>query len=146
MVSTHPLLSKSSSFCIISLLTVLRTPITIGITITFMSHSFFSSLARSEFVSHFSLSFSFTMGSAGTVKSTIHKVFFLLLTRRTMFVFMIEGRLQWVVIKSIYKTIERWKKVLVISLIIIMKTFFCQIKYRGVFAHFLEKENIYYFQ
>ena len=59
MVSTRPLISKSSSPCINPLMTVPRTPITIGIIVTFMSHSFFNSLARSRYLSFFSLFFQF---------------------------------------------------------------------------------------
>ena len=51
--------------------TVSSAPITSGMTVTFMFHSVFSSLAKSCFFSHFSLSFSFTLWSAGTVKSPI---------------------------------------------------------------------------
>ena len=40
MVSTRPLISKSSSPCTNLLVTVPRAPITIGITITFMFHCF----------------------------------------------------------------------------------------------------------
>ena len=40
MVSTCPLISKSSSPCINPLITVLRAPITIGIIVTFMFHIF----------------------------------------------------------------------------------------------------------
>ena len=42
MVSTHPLISQSSSLCINPLVTVPRAQITNGITVTFMFHSFFS--------------------------------------------------------------------------------------------------------
>ena len=73
MVSTPPLISKSSSLCTNFLVTVSSAPITIGITITCMFHSFFSSLARSRYLSLFSLSFCFTMWSAGTAKSTIRQ-------------------------------------------------------------------------
>ena len=55
MVSTHPLISKSSSPFNNPLLTVLKAPITIGIISTFLFHSFFKSLARSRFLSFFSL-------------------------------------------------------------------------------------------
>ena len=41
-----------------------RVPITTDITVTFMSHNFFNSLARSEYLFDFSLSFIFTLGSA----------------------------------------------------------------------------------
>ena len=54
------------------LVTEANVPITIGIIVTLMFHSFFSSLARS----FFSLSFSFTLWSAGTAKSTIFHVLF----------------------------------------------------------------------
>ena len=40
-----------------------RAPITIGITITFMFHSFFNSLVRSRYLSLFTLSFNFTLWS-----------------------------------------------------------------------------------
>ena len=70
MVST--LISKSSSPWINPLMTVPSAPVTIGITITFMFHSFFNSLAR--YLSFFSFSFNFTLLSAGTAKSTIFKV------------------------------------------------------------------------
>ena len=81
MVSTRPPTSKSSSPFSNSLVTVPNAPITIGIIVTCMFHSFFSSLARSRYLSFFSHSFSFTLWSAGTAKSTILQVlfFFLLL-------------------------------------------------------------------
>ena len=44
-------------------------PITIGITVTFMFHSVFSSLARSKYLSIILLSFIFSLQSAGTAKS-----------------------------------------------------------------------------
>ena len=71
MVSTRPPTSKSSSSFRNPLVTVLNAPITIGIIVTFMFHSFFNSLARSKYLSLFSHSFSFNLWSAGTVKSTI---------------------------------------------------------------------------
>ena len=49
MVSTRPLISKSSIPSTNPLVTVPRAPITIGITIIFKFHSFFSSLAWSRF-------------------------------------------------------------------------------------------------
>ena len=83
MVSTRPLTSKSSSPFSNPLVTVPNTPITIGIIFTCMFHSFFNSLARSRYLSFFSHSFSFTLWSAGTAKSTILQVlvffFFLLI-------------------------------------------------------------------
>ena len=71
MVSTRPLISKSSSSFINPLVTVPRAPITIGINVTFMFHSFFCSPARSSDLSFFSHSFNFTLWSAGTAKSTL---------------------------------------------------------------------------
>ena len=80
MISTRPLISKSSSPCTITLVTVPRAPITIAITVTFLFQSFLSSLARSRYLSFFSLSFSFTQWSAETAKATILQVLLLLLT------------------------------------------------------------------
>ena len=80
MVSTRPPTSKSSRPYNNPLVTVLKAPVTIGIIVTFMFHSFFfNSLARSRYLSVFSHSFSFTMCSAGTTKSTILQIFFFLL-------------------------------------------------------------------
>ena len=61
--------------------TVPSAPVIIAIIVTFMYHSFFSSFVRSKYLSFFSLSFNFTLWSAGTVKSTILQVllFYLLL-------------------------------------------------------------------
>ena len=53
MVSTHSRISKSSSPSTNPLVTVPRMPITIGIPVTFMLHSPFSSLARSLYISFF---------------------------------------------------------------------------------------------
>ena len=77
MVSTRPPTSKSSCLFSNPLVTVLNIPITIGIIVTCMFHSFFNSLARSMYLSFFSHSFSFILWSAGTVKSTIWQVRFL---------------------------------------------------------------------
>ena len=79
MVSTCPSTSKSSSPLNNPLVTVPKAPITIGIIVTFMFHSFFNSLARSRYLSFFSHSFSFILWSAGTAKSTILQVLFFLL-------------------------------------------------------------------
>ena len=57
MVSNCPLISKSSCPFINPLVTVPSAPITTGITVTFMFRSFFSSQARSWYLSFFSLSF-----------------------------------------------------------------------------------------
>ena len=75
MVSTRPPTSKSSPFNN-PLVTEPKAPITIGIIVTFMFHSFFNSLARSRYLSLFSHSFSFILWSAETAKSTILQIFF----------------------------------------------------------------------
>ena len=49
IVSIRPLISKFSSPFTNPLVTVLRAPITIGITVTFTFHIFFNSLARSRY-------------------------------------------------------------------------------------------------
>ena len=74
MVSYRPPTSKSSSPFSNPLITVPNTPITIGIIVTFMFHSFFSSFERSMQLSFFSRPFSFILWSAGTTKSTIFLV------------------------------------------------------------------------
>ena len=77
MVSTRPSTFKSSSPFNNPLVTVQKAPITIGIIVTFMFHSFFNSLlARSTYLSFFSLSFSFILLSAHTTKSTILQVLY----------------------------------------------------------------------
>ena len=73
VVSIRLLISKSSSPFTNPLVTVSSAPITTGITVTFMFY-FFSSLARSRYLSLFSLSFNFTLWSAGTARYTIQQV------------------------------------------------------------------------
>ena len=73
IVSTRPLTSKSSGLFTSLFVTVPSAPITIGINVTRMFPSSFSKKSR-----HLSLSLissSFTLGSAGTAKSTIQQVF-----------------------------------------------------------------------
>ena len=79
IVSTRPPTSKSSRPFNNPLVTVPNTPITIGTIVTFMFHSFFNSLARSRYLSFFSILFRFILWSAGTAKSTILHILFLLL-------------------------------------------------------------------
>ena len=79
MVSTRPPTSKSSRPFNKPLVTVPKAPITIGLIVTFMFHSFFSSLARARYLSLFPRSFSFILWSAGTATSKILQVIFFLL-------------------------------------------------------------------
>ena len=74
IVSTRPPISKSSSSFNNPLVTVPNAPNTIGTIVTFMFHSIFNSLARSRYLSFFSLSFRFILWSAGTAKSTILQI------------------------------------------------------------------------
>ena len=74
IVFTSPPTSKSSRPFNNPLVIVPRAPITIGTIVTFMFHSFFNSLARSRYLSFFSLSFRFILWSAGTAKSTILQI------------------------------------------------------------------------
>ena len=81
IVSTRPPTSKSSSPFSNPLVTVPNAPITIGIIVTCMFHSFFQfpSIQRSWYLCFFSHSFSFILWSAGTAKSTILQFLFFLL-------------------------------------------------------------------
>ena len=76
IVSTRPPISKSSRPFNNPLVIVPNAPIIIGTIVTFMFHSFFNSLARSRYLSFFSLSFRIILWSAGTAKSTILQIFF----------------------------------------------------------------------
>ena len=67
-VSTDPVVSKPSSPCTNSLVTVQKPPIKIK---TFMFHSFFNSLGRSRYLLFFTHSSKLTLWSARTAKSTI---------------------------------------------------------------------------
>ena len=81
IVSNRPPNSKSSRPFNNPLVIVPKAPITIGTIVTFMFHSFFNSLARSTYLSFFSLSFTFILWSAGTAKPTILQILFFLLIR-----------------------------------------------------------------
>ena len=98
IVSTRPLTFKSSRPYNNPLVIVPKAPITIGTTVTFMFHSFFNSLARSRYLSFFSLSFSFILWSAGSAKSIILQiiVFFLLIIIRSGFL----AEIKWSVCMS----------------------------------------------
>ena len=71
MVFICPLISMSSTPVFNHLMIVPKAPITIDIIVTFKFYSFFNSLAKSRYLSFFSLSFNFTLWSAGTAKSKI---------------------------------------------------------------------------
>ena len=74
-VSIPPLISKSSSPFNNPSVTVPRAPITIGINVTFMFHSFFQFPGKVE-VFIFLFTFIFTLLSARTAKSTNLRVLF----------------------------------------------------------------------
>ena len=77
LLCIRPLISKFFIPGTNSLVTVPSTPITIGITVTFLFYSFFSSVAMYRYLSLFSFFFSsFTLWSAGTAKSTLRQVLF----------------------------------------------------------------------
>ena len=76
MVSTRPLIFKSSSLYINSLVTVPSAPITIGITVTFIFNWFFISLVRSWYLYLFSLSFNVTLWSSGTAMFTYYYYYY----------------------------------------------------------------------
>ena len=79
IVSTRPPISNSSWPFNNPLVIVPNAPIAIGTIVTFMFHSFFNSLAKSRYLSFFSLSFRFILWSAGTAKSTILQFFLLII-------------------------------------------------------------------
>ena len=81
MISTRPRISKSSSPCTNLSVTIPRAPITIGITITYMLHSFFSVLKQGldTYLTFRFCFFSFALWSTGMTKSTIRQVLSLLL-------------------------------------------------------------------
>ena len=97
MVSTHPLIFKSSSPYNNPLVKVPKAPIRISIIVTFMFHSFFYSLARSRYLSFFSFSFNFILWSAGTAKSTILQIcfFFFFLFFFFFFLLILKGLVVW---------------------------------------------------
>ena len=74
MVSNFPLMSCSRDLFFRLFGVVPMTPTKISITVTFMFHNFFSSLAMSKYLSHFSSSSSFSLYSAGIAKSIIGSV------------------------------------------------------------------------
>ena len=79
MVSTRPVISKSFGPFSYPLAAVSKAPITIGIIVTFILHSFFSSLASTRYLFLLSLSLNFTLWSTGTAKFTILQFLFFLL-------------------------------------------------------------------
>ena len=76
MVSTRPPTFKSSSPINNPLVTLPNAPITIGVIVTCVFHSFFNSLARLRYISFFSHSFSSILCLAGTAKSILLQVLF----------------------------------------------------------------------
>ena len=76
IVSTRPPTYKFPRPFNNPLVIVPNAPTTISTIVTFMFHSFFNSLARSKYLSFFSLSLRFILWSAGTAKSTILQILF----------------------------------------------------------------------
>ena len=76
IVSTRLPTSKFSRPINNPLVIVPKAPITIGTIVINMFHRFFNPLARSRYLSFFSLSFGFILWSAGTAKSTILQILF----------------------------------------------------------------------
>ena len=79
MVSTRPPTSKSSSLFSNPLVTVPKAPITIGMIVPCMFHSFSNSQARSRYLSFFSHSFSLICGQPGQKSRQFCKFSFFLL-------------------------------------------------------------------
>ena len=80
IVSSCPPISKSSSLLTKHLRIVLSAPITVAITVSFMFHKFFSSLANSKFLSLLLFSLIFTLWSAMMAKFTMRQVLCFVLT------------------------------------------------------------------
>ena len=74
MVSIRPLIFDSSTLLSKLLETIQSAPITIYITVGFMSHNFLCFLERSKYLSLFSLTLIFTLRSTGSAKSHIRQV------------------------------------------------------------------------
>ena len=98
MISTRLPSSMSSRPFNNPLVIVPKAPITNGIIITFMFHSFFNSLARSRYLSFFSHSFSFIQWWAGTTKLIILQIVFFFSLIIVMFYLLAEIR--WFVCMS----------------------------------------------
>ena len=79
MISTRPPTSKFSSPFSNPLVIVPKAPITIGIIVTFMFHSFFNSLARSKYLSFFYILSVLFCGQPGQKSRQFCKFFFRLL-------------------------------------------------------------------
>ena len=79
MVSTRPPTSKSSSPFSNPLVTVPNAPITIGIIVTCMFHSFFNSLARSSYLSLFTFFQFYFVGNRDRKVDYFASSFFLLI-------------------------------------------------------------------
>ena len=80
IVSTRDLISNSFIPFTKTLVTVLSTTITIGISVTFMFHTFFIYLDMSRYLSLFSIYFNFTRWCSRTAKSTNRQVLCFVLT------------------------------------------------------------------
>ena len=79
MVFTRAINSKSSCLCTNHLMTAPSVPITIGLTVTFMFHNFFSTLARSTYSPLFLLFFQLLsmVSPNGKIHYSLSSLFFL---------------------------------------------------------------------
>ena len=78
IVSTRPLISKSPSPCTNPLLTVLRAPITVGVTVSFMYHSFFQLSNKVQVLIFLFACFQFYTGQSGQQSPQFGKFSFFL--------------------------------------------------------------------
>ena len=104
MISTRALISKSSSPCTNPLFIVSSAPITIGIIVAFMFHSFFKLSCKVLVLSSFLFSFSFTLWSARTANFTIRFALFFSFLVLSFLVFFVLLTIIWSVRVTWYAT------------------------------------------
>ena len=127
MVTTCPHISKSFSLFTKSLVDVSSALITTGITVTFLYHCSYSRLARSWYLSRFSLSFNFTLWSAWTATSTIWQVLFFFFFSFFFFFFFSWQSLGLIVW-------QRWSDIPLLLLLLLLSSFLWRLlKVLGVY-------------
>ena len=91
-----------------------------------MFHGFFSSLARSRYLSFFSFSFNFTLWSAGTAKSTIQQVSFILRITIIIIIIIVLPYFQFLTIfHRVFIQDLAWGKTVIICILCSIYTFGC---------------------